>query len=372
MRFLTLLLLSGGGHTGTNVMASLQTRRKSLRLVTTSDMPDEPALFAFDAIYLAPKVADDPVAFERRILDIIAREKPDLVVPCRDEDVEWLAGLRERRGDLAATLLCGAREIAAMMNDKWRSFEFAARHGLPFVPSLQCGDDSGARDRVDAFVHEHGLPLVAKPRNGVDSTGVVILATRAQAHGAMTRRNYVLQQFLGAPDAPRNYLEQVEREGIPLIHSFEGVKRSLQVLIGPEGRIEHVVCTLNKRLRHNARSISRDDDAEPQRIADACARVFADAGWRGPLNVQCLPASTGALFIHEFNARFTGATGARWHIGCDEIGTAIRAFTGVEIPASFPSTEPPAFALEGLMPRAADRGWVRELAERGEWMRKQA
>ncbi len=372
MRLLTLLLLSGGGHTGTNVMASLQTRRKSLRLVATSDTPDEPALFDFDAVYLAPKVADDPVAFEHRILAVIAREKPDLVVPCRDEDVEWLAGLRERRPELAATLLCGAREIAAMMNDKWRSCEFAVAHGLPFVPSMPCGDDAGATDRVDAFVHEHGLPLVAKPRNGVDSTGVLIVTTRAQARGAMTRRNYVLQKFLGAPDAPRSYLEQVEREGIPLIHSFEGVKRSLQVLIGPQGRVEHVVCTHNKRLRHNARSVSRDDDAEPRRIGEACARVFADAGWRGPLNVQCLPAANGTLFIHEFNARFTGATGARWHIGSDEIGATIRAFTGTAIPSSFPSAEPPAVALEGLMPRAADRGRVRELAERGEWMRQES
>ena len=281
----------------------------------------------------------------------------------------WAA---QRRPELAATLLCGARDIAAMMNDKWHSCEFAVAHGLPFVPSMPCGDDAGATDRVDAFVHEHGLPLVAKPRNGVDSTGVLIVTTRAQARGAMTRRNYVLQKFLGAPDAPRSYLEQVEREGIPLIHSFEGVKRSLQVLIGPQGRVEHVVCTHNKRLRHNARSVSRDDDAEPRRIGEACARVFADAGWRGPLNVQCLPAANGTLFIHEFNARFTGATGARWHIGSDEIGATIRAFTGTAIPSSFPSAEPPAVALEGLMPRAADRGRVRELDERGEWMRQES
>jgi hypothetical protein len=34
--------------------------------------------------------------------------------------------------------------------------------------------------------------------------------------------------------------------------------------------------------------------------------------------------------------------------------------------------ESPAVALEGLMPRAADGARVRELAERGEWMRKRA
>ena len=70
----------------------------------------------------------------------------------------------------------------------------------------------------------------------------------------------------------------MEKEGIPLIHSFEGVKRSLQVLIGPEGSIEHVVCTRNQLLRHNARSVSLDVEAEPQRIGARCARVFAEAG----------------------------------------------------------------------------------------------
>src|SRR5262245_44459477 len=82
---LTLLFLSGGGHTGTNVMASLAARREGLRLVATSDVPDEPSLFAFDAVYLAPRLRDDAPAFERRVLEIVDREAPDLVVPCRDE-----------------------------------------------------------------------------------------------------------------------------------------------------------------------------------------------------------------------------------------------------------------------------------------------
>jgi carbamoyl-phosphate synthase large subunit len=370
MRSLTLLLLSGGGHTGTNVMVSLASRRKELRLVATSDTPDEPALFAFDAVYLAPKLADETAAFERRILEIIGRESPHLVIPCRDEDVQWLAGLRERRHDLGATLLCGALDIADVINDKWRSSEFATRHGLPFAPSLSCIDDDDAPVRVAQFVREHGLPLVAKPRRGMDSKGVLILTSQAQALSAMRRPDYLLQKYLGQPETPAGYLANVEREGIPLIHSFEGVKRSLQVLIGPGGSIEHVVCTRNQRIRHNARAISMDDDAEPQRIGVQCARAFAEAGWRGPLNIQCQPTEAGTLMIHEFNARFTGATGARWHIGHDEIGGAIRAFTGRVIVPAFPWTEAPTFSFEGLMPRAADRGWARALAERGEWTRE--
>src|SRR5450756_228578 len=154
MRTLTLLLLSGGGHTGSSVMAALATRRAGLRLVATSDRPDEPALFNFDAAYLAPRLADDAEGFERRVLDVIARENPDLVVPCRDEDVQWLAGLGERRADLAAKLLCGARRIAAIANDKWLSHEFCGEHALPFAPTLLC--DSAADGY--AFVEQQGLP----------------------------------------------------------------------------------------------------------------------------------------------------------------------------------------------------------------------
>ena len=370
MRELTLLLLSGGGHTGANVMASVASRRGDMRLVATSDVPDEPALFGFDAVYLAPKIAVAAAAFERRILEIVRREDPDLVIPCRDEDVEWLAGLYERRRDLGAKLLCGSPDIAAVINDKWQSCEFAAKHELPFAPSLPCAEDDDSPVRVARFVREHGLPIVAKPRRGMDSKGVFILTTQAQAQSAMMRPDYLLQKYLGRPETPARYLANVEREGIPLIHSFEGVKRSLQVLIGPGGGIQHVVCTHNRRDAPNARVISTDADAESRRIGEQCASVFAEAGWRGPLNIQCLPSESGTLMIHEFNARFTGATGARWLIGHDEIGSAIRAFTGRDVAPAFPWSEAPTRAIEGLMPRAADPQWVRALSERGEWTRE--
>lgn len=366
---LTLLFLSGGGHTGTNVMASLAARRDGLRLVATSDVADEPSLFAFDAVYLAPKIAADRGAFERRVLDIIAREAPDLVVPCRDEDVEWLAALRERRDDLRPRLLCGARAVAAMANDKWTSCEFASAHALPFAPSLPSADDAEASARVEAFVARHGLPLVAKPRQGSDSRGVIIVTTLAQVARAMRRPDHVLQAYLGDPAAVEAYLREVEQDGIPLFHTFQGVKRSLQVLIGPEGAVEHVVCTRNAVTARNARSIAIDDDSAASAIGGRCAAVFAAAGWRGPLNVQCQPDRDGALAIHEFNVRFTGATGARWHIGHDEIGSAVRAFTGRSIDPRFPWNDAPQAAVEGLWPRAADPGSVRTLAERGEWQR---
>lgn len=366
MHNLTLLLLSGGGRTGSSVMATLATRRTGLRLVATSDRPDEPALFDFDAVYIAPRLADDAGGFERRVLDIIAREKPDLVVPCRDEDVQWLAGLGERRADLAAKFLCGARRIAAMANDKWLSYEFCREHALPFAPTLQC--DSAADG--SAFVEQHGLPLVAKPRHGVNSAGVVLLTTREQVARAMTRHDYVLQKYLGDPDSVYAYLNTANLEGIPLFHTFQGTMRSPLVLLGPDHRIEYVNCIRNRITGRSTQSKTIDDGVEPRQIGERCARAFAAAGWRGPLNIQCLPTADGTLMIHEFNARFTGGMAARWELGYDEIGAAIRVFTGQSIGGALPHREAPAEAFESFSARGADGRNVRTLAQREEWSRE--
>jgi carbamoyl-phosphate synthase large subunit len=347
-------------------MACLAHRRGGLRLVSTSDTPNEPALFDFDAVYLAPKLADDATAFERRVLDIVERENVDLVVPCRDEDVMWLARLGERRADLAARFLCGAPEAAEIANDKWLSFQFCQRHALPFAPSLLCGDTAN----LSAFVAQHGFPIVAKPRDGVNSQGIVLLTDLSQVMRAMQRPNYVLQKYLGAPEDVDGYLNALALEGIPLVHSFQGNKRSLQVLIGLDHDIRQLACTRNRFIGQAARSITLDLEVEPRTIGERCARAFAETGWRGPLNIQCQPALSGELMIHEFNVRFTGATAARLELGIDEVGVAIAAFTGMTVGHAPRSPEVPDVAFERLSVRSADKNDVRALAEHGEWRRQ--
>jgi carbamoyl-phosphate synthase large subunit len=351
-------------------MASLAARRDLVRVIATSDVCDEPSLFAFDAVYLAPKIGSDAARFEGRLLEIVARENPELVVPCRDEDVEWLAGLRERRPELAPRLLCGPREMAALGNDKWTSCQFARAHGLPFVPSLPTGSVDVSDQRVEAFITEHGLPLIAKPRRASDSRGVRIVTTLAQAQRAAGREGYVLQRYLGDGTEIAAWLRRMSEDGIPLSSAFQGPRRSLQSLIGPDGAIKMLACTTNIMTGRIARTVALDDDPAARAIGERCAAVFAAQGWRGPLNVQCLPDRDGNLAIHEFGFRFTGATGARWLLGYDEIGTALRAFTGMSLETRSPARDSPRAAVETLRARAEDPQAVRMLAERGEWMRR--
>ncbi len=363
MAKLRLLILSVGTQVGQNVLTTLARRRRALELIATSSVAREPAIFDADTVYLVPPTAAEPDAFEHRLIDIIARESVDLVIPCRDDDVAFLASLRGRRPDLAPRLLCGSAGAARVIADKWLSAEFCARNDLPFAPSIAEG---GAYERAE-FARQHGYPLVAKPRRGYASQDVYLISNDAQFERVLAREGWVVQKYLGDPRGVAEYLAGLETGGIPLYHTFQGLKHSVQVLIAPDGSVAHVICTRNALVMRRSKWVEADREPASLEIGARCGRAFAAAGWRGPLNIQCQRAADGVLLIHEFNGRFTGATVDRWLLGFDEVGPAIECFTGVHLDGE-PASAPAALEVfESLVARGADPRNVEALTRDGVW-----
>jgi hypothetical protein len=365
MAKLTLLILSVGTQVGQNVLTTLARRRGDLALIGTSSVSHEPAVFDCDAVYLVPPTAAEPAAFERRLLDIMPRERVDLVIPCRDDDIVFLAALRDRRSDLAPRLLCGSAGAAQVIADTWLSAEFCTRHGLPFAPSIANGV---AHERAE-FARQHGFPLVAKPRRGYASQDVYLISNDAQFERTLAGEGWIVQKYLGDPRSVAEYLEGIENRGLPLYHTFQGLKHSIQALIAPDGSVAHVICTRNASRMRRSKWVEADHDPLSLKIGTQCAQAFAATGWRGPLNIQCQRDAHGALFIHEFNGRFTGATVDRWLLGFDEVGAAIECFTGVRVGGERASARAPLEAFESLVARGADPSDVEALARDGVWRR---
>jgi carbamoylphosphate synthase large subunit len=365
MKKLRLLVLSVGTQVGQNVLTTLVRRRTELELIATTSVSNEPSIFDWDAAYIVPATAAEPEVFESRLLDIMERERIDLVIPCRDDDVVFLAALRDRRLDLAPRLLCGSRQAAQVIADKWLSAEFSAHHGLPFAPSIA----NGAAPERAAFAREHGYPLIAKPRRGYASQEVYLISTDAQLERVLARDGWIVQKFLGDPQTIADYLSGLETRGIPLYHTFQGLKHSIQALIAPDGAVAHVICTRNASRMRRSKRVEADRDPVPHDVGVKCARAFSAAGWRGPLNIQCQKSADGALFIHEFNGRFTGATVDRWLLGFDEVGAAIECFTGVPVGGNDNGAPAALEAFESLVARSADPRHIEALARDGVWRR---
>jgi carbamoyl-phosphate synthase large subunit len=211
--------------------------------------------------------------------------------------------------------------------------------------------------------------LVAKPRRGYASLGVYMLWNETQLRRTVDQDAYIVQQFLGDPRTVTDYLAAIEAKGIPLHHTFQGPRHSIQALIAPNGTIAHVICINLVSDRRRSKWVEPDSDPASQEIGTKCARAFAEAGWRGPLNIQCQRAPDGQLLIHEFNGRFTGATLARWMLGFDEVGAAVERFTGRQIRSGRAPAPAALEAFESVVGRAADPGDVAMLKRDGVWRR---
>jgi len=326
-----LLLLSGGSLVGQNIVAALSSRRGQCLLMSMNSKADEPAIFDYDETYLAPPLVDNKEAFQTFFEDILVRVKPDVVIPCRDEDVAFLAEMASQRPELRHQLLCGDIDIARSMLDKASSWTFSKAHGLPFAAVIETNANI---KEIHAFVAEHGLPILAKPRKGFASQGVRILSEQVQLEALIGRDDYILQRYLGDPAIVAEYSSQLVQQGIPLFHTFEETKISVQGCIGPNGELGGVFVTENIMQQGKSAFVSTSNDAIASTLASEWVATFANAGWRGPINIQCQRDQDGNIAIYEYNGRFTGATSARILLGFDEVGITLGLWLGDTFPKS--------------------------------------
>jgi len=358
----TLLLLSGGSQVAQYILLALQGRRERVRLLATSSIADEPGLWGFDKVFLAPVTAKEPRAYRDRLLEIDARERVDLFVPCRDDDVVALAELAAERPELAPRALCGSADVARMMSDKWHSSQFCDRHGLPYARSIVTSSQASA----EQFAREVGYPLVIKPRDGFGSHGVFLIENDEQLRRALDRPNYVIQEYLDPPETYWSLKRAIEADGLPLFHTLHGLKHSVELMIGPGGEVTRVFATYNSHAFRVSR-IKPNDEAETLALGRRCGEVLAEAGWRGPVNVQCQRDRRGRVTIHEFNGRFSAATAARAMLGYDEVAHGVELFTGARLPEAEWQARPAAHVVSQLVAKASHPEDVEQLQARGEW-----
>lgn len=362
---ITILFLSGGSQVAQGVLSILAGRRENVRLLATSSIADDPGLFGFDAVYLAPKTAKDAVGFERVMDDILAKEGVDLIVPARDDDVEFLGGWRDRNPGRAHLAAVGKGEIARVACDKWLSHEYAVANGLPFARSLRDADPAA----IESFLDAVGLPVLAKPRDGFSSKGVYLLDSAALVARWLADGNYVIEEYLGPADHVQNFRAELARDGVPLLYMFHGRPRySAEVIIGPSGTVESAFCSYNEP-KWRARYVEACRDEDGLALMHQCAQVMSRQGWRGPFNIQAQRDRNGRLRIHEFNGRFTAPTGDRYFMGHDGFAALVKAFTGFELPPNPWLDHPAVRADSQLRSRAADPRHVARLQRTGQWRR---
>jgi carbamoyl-phosphate synthase large subunit len=325
---LRLLLLSVGSLAAQNVIDALGARRERCVLIGTNSIAEAAGNFRCDTVYLVPPAASG-AAYIERVAELIREEHPDLVIPCRDDDVLALAILGEQSPRSDAVLLTGSVAAARVMNDKAETARFAGRHGLPFAPTAE-----NAREALE-LAKAHRLPLIGKPRSGNASHGVVLLRSMEEIERAFElRSDLIAQPYLDPPTGMDAIVAPFEA-GLPFFFSFPqpGVY-SVQLIVSLDASISNPFGGVAIQVGGQAIQFARCDDPELLEVGRAYARAAAAEGWKGPLNVQLKRTPEDRFTAFELNGRFVGGTAARAFMGLDEIAEVARRFLPS---AAFPS-----------------------------------
>ena len=314
-----LLVMSVGSLVGSALIESLEAMgRDRFELIGMNSAPDAINNFRVDTCHLSPVAAsrDALIAFlDRRV----ERDQPDLIVPTRDDDVVALArwaARRPRNMHHVATMV-GSVAIAEMLRDKWESYVWATRNGLPFARSAI--DAEGAQ----ALVRQVGFPLIAKPRKGFASIGVRMLLDASHVHAALAAGDMIVQ----APIDPSPMLTaDALRAGMPLWFAPVQPGSPLTLCVLDDDGPTFVAAWGSKHMRGAAFDTRLLRDDALQRLAMAYGEAAWRDGWRGLFNIQARRAASGEWTPIELAGRFMGGTNALHALGVPVAGIVFRRF----------------------------------------------
>jgi carbamoyl-phosphate synthase large subunit len=159
----TVLVTAAGGIVGEGIIKSLRLANKkegrvSYRILAADADPRAAGLYRADEGFLVPGGSSPD--YVDRLVKLAKDNGVDAIFVGADEELSTVGSALERiRVESGAVAVSNQPETIAIGSDKWRTYEFMKRHGLP------CAESALPEDR-ERFVKDFGYPIVVKPREG--------------------------------------------------------------------------------------------------------------------------------------------------------------------------------------------------------------
>ncbi len=302
---LGILVLGVGGNVSQGILKALALSPLRHRVVGGCISPLAAGLYSVDRAYVTP-LARDPAFLDW------------LTATCRDEGIEAiLSGVEPVltvlsqhadmiRRETGAIPIVSSPEHLEIGGDKLLTCEWLRDHGFNYPRHAP----SGNRALAEKLAAECGFPLIAKPRSGRSGAGIIEIRNEQDLEQVVTRKHYVIQEFLGSMDEEYTAGCFCDRDGN--VRGTLVMHRELQ-----QGTTIRAIAGEFPEIR-----------AEAFRIAEALRPT-------GPCNVQ-MRMSHGRPVCFEINIRFSGTTPLRARMGFNEVHEALNHFVLGEPGADLP------------------------------------
>jgi len=304
-------LVSSGGRRGALVHLLKQSPQMSRssetqsRVVVVDSSPLSAAGRLADAFELVP--TNDSADFVDEVLRIAKFHRAGVIIPTIDPELIVYSNNRERFRAADVAVWVSGPEVVQLGTDKWDLYGWLNKNGFPTIATVEIA--TVERDGVASA--ELTGPVVAKPRSGSSSIGVMFADAVGDLDLSQLDAEYIIQQR-----AP----------GIELTVDF-AVDRNGQFLGAvPRRRLEVRAGEVSKGVTVKVPAV--------EELVRELVKTLPDA--YGVLNVQLfVEPDSGEMNIIEINPRFGGGYPLSHHAGADFITALLRSDQGDSCPVAW-------------------------------------
>ena len=283
-----ILILGMGGEVSKGILKAIRHSDIPCHIVGACISPDSEGLYLCEEAYISP-YAKDP-SFLPWLARLCKEKQIDMVFTGVEENIFSIAEGKEYLQKHTDTVFrTSTAEQLRIGGDKLETCCWLGEHGFS-SPHYANAEHS---EEVEELIREVGFPLIAKPRDGKGSRGVIIIEDRETLKTVSQYRNYVLEECVGTPEEEYT------------VGCYYGLNGEL-----PEPII------MRRQLKHG--SSWKVEVVRNPKISEFAKALCGEFRPNGPLNIQLRLNEEGEPVPFELNVRFSGTTPMRAHFGfCD-------------------------------------------------------
>lgn len=296
MNKIRVLVLGVGGNVSLGIIKALALSRMDFYVVGACINTDSVGLYFCDKAYISPYANDKQ--FIQWVTKVCNGEKIDIVLTGVEEIIlEISKNIDYFRDSTKSIFISTPYEKLTIGQDKLLTCEWLENNGCNFPK--YCKPENFIE--VQKFVDEVGFPLIAKPRCGKGSNGIIKIENVNDLKKVAFLRNYIIQEYIGT-----------ENEEYTIGCYYDKNGKLIDIIIMQRtlynGSTQKAIVSENIIIREEA-----------IKICNAFKPI-------GPLNIQMRIDSNRRAVCFELNVRFSGTTPMRANFGYNDVEAMIEEY----------------------------------------------
>lgn len=292
---LNVLVLGVGGNVGQGILKALALSSIPCRVVGACIDRSAFGLYTVDRAYLSPR-ADNP-AFLDWIITTCRKESVHAVLSGVEPVLSVLTQKGEEiRKQSGAICIVSKQPVLLISDDKLETCKWLEEHGFNF-PRYAASEDEKA---LKSLVEDCGYPLIAKPRKGKGSYGIIEVSNDTYLEGIVAKGGYIVQEYLLNSD----------------------LEYTAGCFCDQEGQVRGTI--VMRRVLKEGTTYYAELGRFPE-VREEAIRIAEVLHPMGTCNIQ-LRVSVGRPVCFEINARFSGTTPIRARLGFNEVEETLRHY----------------------------------------------